>query len=85
MNCPECRRALDYIPELSTPNAKNPKEKWLTYFCASCGALYRFSDFDTKMKVRGTLIMKAANLKRAGFLEARPLDHVSKSGEPKIV
>ncbi len=80
MNCPGCRRGLDYIAELSSPNGKG-KDKRLTYFCSSCSTLWLFQDFDGKTKYRGVLVLKRSNLKRAGFLEGRPLARASKKGE----
>ena len=78
MNCPRCRRHLDYERELSRPNAISSKDKRTVYYCASCKTLYIFQSFDTKLAIGGRLVMYMSNLKRAGYLDIRPLTHGSR-------
>ena len=78
MNCPHHRSNLEYIPDLSSPNSKNPKDKWLSYYCDKCKAIFRFQDFQIVPSIRGVKVFKICNLNRIGFIQSHPLsDKVS--------
>mgnify|MGYP001585777842 CR=1 FL=1 len=81
MNCPSCRKKLWYEAMISVPNAKNPKDKQLAYYCSPCSTLYLFKQFDAKTAVRGVLVMRRGNLKRAGFSELKKVASSSRRGE----
>ena len=77
MNCPNCRRHLDYVNALSTPNAKK-KDKKLTYYCAPCKALLVFTEISNIKELRGYAIMKIRNIKRASFYDLTSKSHSSR-------
>ena len=77
--CSECpvSSSLDYEASLSTPTAKDIKDKQLVYYCSSCQTLYVFKQITTKLTVEGRLVMPLSKIKRAGFYE---LNYLSKAG-----
>lgn len=80
MNCLDCRTHLQYIAELSSPNAKDLKDKSLVYYCARCKTLYKIADFDTKMTIRGRVVYRRRDLQRAGFREVGFESRIAKRG-----
>lgn len=66
---------MDYIGELS-----NPKLKHLVYYCSSCETLYSFRPFPLYPGKWGVAVTMKSRLKRAGFLDNRPLDRPSSKG-----
>lgn len=84
MNCPHCRRGLHYEPSLSTPTAKDIKDKQLVYHCGSCNTLYVFKQISTKLTIGGRLVMSLSRLKRAGYYELKEAARAANLGHPRI-
>jgi hypothetical protein len=84
MNCPKCRRGLDYEPSLSTPTAKNIKDKQLVYYCSSCRTLFVFREITTKLAIGGRLVMPLSKIKRAGFYEIEHPSSAEREEYPRI-
>ena len=84
MNCPNCRRGVDYEASLSTPNTKERKNKQLVYFCSPCQTLYIFKEITTKLAIGGRLVMSMGNIKRAGYLDLNNNPSALTGGHQKI-
>ncbi len=84
LNCPVCRRELDYEPSLSTPTAKDIKDKQLVYYCSPCHTLFVFKQITTKLAIGGRLVMPLSKIKRAGFLDLKEQSNAGTEAYPRI-